>query len=87
MVNPVPVIVVISSTETWTMTDQNVMDLMSNYLPQYSPFIQPDHIYRFLVSSPDRQPFDTQTQSFQNSSSDSQPTPLTIEENQVIVYT
>lgn len=67
MIYPSPIVIIILPDASWTMPDQNVMQFMSNYLPQYSQLpIRSDHIHRFSMSLPRSQPGDVRAQTSQN---------------------
>jgi hypothetical protein len=66
------------------MSNQDIMQLISNNLPQYSSLIQSDRIHQFILN-PTSQPISAPTLTLQNSLPDSQSSSSSSEESAVTV--
>jgi hypothetical protein len=66
------------------MSNQDIMQLISNHLPQYSSLIQSDRIHQFILN-PTSQPISAPMQTLQNSLPDSQSSSSSSEESAVTV--
>ncbi len=64
------------------MSNEDIIQFISNNLPQYSPFIQSDRIHQFCFNLPP-QPVDIPTQTLENSLPDFQSSSSTSEESTV----
>jgi len=48
-VNSIPLVIVITSPNQFPVSNEDITQLISNHLPQYSPAIPSNHIHRFHV--------------------------------------
>jgi hypothetical protein len=83
--NSAPVFIFITSANQFTMSSQNITELISRNFPQYSSSIQFARIHH-LDLNPFPQPFNTPIQQFQNSFPNLQSTSLSSEQTIVRQY-
>jgi len=83
--NSAPVFIFITSANQFTMSSQNITELISRNFPQYSSSIQFAHIHH-LDLNPFPQPFNAPIQPLQNSFPNLQSTSLSSEQTIVRQY-